>query len=51
MLALAVPLVGLYEISVLLVVWMERQRARDAAARAAKEAAEEAAAARDVAVP
>jgi len=43
MLALAVPLVGLYEISVLLVRWIERGRARDEAARLAKEAAEAAA--------
>ncbi len=40
MLALAAPLVGLYEISVLLVVWMERSRARDEKARLAKEQAE-----------
>ena len=51
MLALAVPLVGLYEISVLLVAWFERGRAREEAARAAKEAEEAAAAARAVSVP
>jgi sec-independent protein translocase protein TatC len=39
MLALAVPMWGLYEISVWLVVWIERNRARDAAAREATEAA------------
>jgi len=49
MLALAVPLVGLYEISVFLVVWFERQRAREDAAREAAEAEE--AASKDVAVP
>jgi len=35
MLSLAVPLVALYEVSIILVVLIERQRARDDAARAA----------------
>lgn len=51
MLALAFPLVGLYELSVFLVQWFERQREKEAAARAAKEAEEAAAAARDVTAP
>ena len=40
MLALAFPLVGLYEISILWVMWFERQRKRLEAERAASEAAE-----------
>ena len=40
MAALAIPLVGLYEISVLLVAWFERRRARADAAREAAEASE-----------
>jgi sec-independent protein translocase protein TatC len=48
MLALAIPLVGLYEISVLLVVMFERKRLREEAERAAKEAAE---AAQEAAAP
>ena len=35
MLSLAIPLVGLYEISILCVALIERQRAREDAARAA----------------
>ncbi|HJR55903.1 MAG TPA: twin-arginine translocase subunit TatC [Rhizomicrobium sp.] len=42
MLALAVPLVGLYEISILLVAMFERKRLRAEAGRAAKEGAESA---------
>jgi sec-independent protein translocase protein TatC len=38
MLALAVPLVALYEVSILLVVLIERQRAKDDAARARESA-------------
>jgi sec-independent protein translocase protein TatC len=39
MLSLAVPLVALYEVSILLVVLIERQRAREDAARAKESAA------------
>jgi sec-independent protein translocase protein TatC len=39
MLSLAVPLVGLYEVSIFLVVLIERQRAKDDAARAKESAA------------
>ena len=38
MLSLAVPLVALYEISILLVVLIERKRAKQDAARAAESA-------------
>jgi sec-independent protein translocase protein TatC len=39
MLSLAVPLVALYEVSILLVVMIERQRAKEDAARAKESAA------------
>ena len=48
MLALAFPLVGLYELSIFWVIYFERRRTKLEAERAAKDAAEEAAA-RDVA--
>ncbi len=48
MLALAVPLTLLYEVSIWLVIYFERQRAREDAARAAAEAGTEAATGTDV---
>ena len=41
MAALAIPLIGLYEISILLVAMFERKRLREDAERTAREAAEE----------
>ena len=51
MMCLAVPLVGLYEVSVFSVMLIERGRAREDAARAAKQAAEDAAKKTDVTPP